>query len=103
MELRDHPMMNYRGLTNWPPIWTWRGGGESTHPKGEVGILRDVFLSRVEPNLRIFLIMGYEDQEYIGCLLFGDATVCEQIYDVLKDQCGRTLAEVGSLDLDHLG
>ena len=103
MELRDHPLMNYRGLRNWPVAWTWRGGGENSHPRGEVGILRDVLLSQVEPNSRIFLIMEHEDQEYIGCLLFSDETVCGQIYDVLKDQCGHTLEEIGGLDLGHLG
>jgi hypothetical protein len=103
MELRDHPMMNYRGLRNWPPTWTWRGGGENSRPKGEVGILKDVLLSNVEPNSRLFLIMEHEDQEYIGCLLFSDETVCGQICGVLKDECGHTLEEIGSLDLGHLG
>ena len=105
MELRNHPMMRYCGVSNWPPIWTWRGGGENTQPRprGEVGTLRDVFLSKIQPNLRIFLIMDHEDQEYIGCLLFNDKTVCGQIYDLLKDQCGRSLEEIGNLNIDYLG
>jgi len=103
MELRDHPLMSYRGVNNWPPTWTWRGGGENNRPKGEVGILREVLLSKVEPNSRIFLIMQHEDEEYIGCLLFSDETVCAQIFDVLKDQCGHSVEEIGSLDLGHLG
>jgi hypothetical protein len=102
MQLREHPLMNYRGLNNWPPAWTWRGGGDNGHPKGEVGILRDVLLSNVQPNSRVFLIMQHEDQEYIGCLLFSDEAVCAQMYDVLKGQCGRTFEEIGSLDLSHL-
>jgi hypothetical protein len=102
MQLREHPLMSYRGLNNWPPAWTWRGGGDNTHPKGEVGILRDVLLSTVEPNSRVFLIMQHEDQEYIGCLLFSDAAFCDQVYGMLKENCGCTLKEIGSMDVGHV-
>lgn len=101
MELRYHPLMSYRGLNNWPPTWTWRGGQENIKPKGEVGILRDVFLSQVEPSSRLFLIMELEEQEYMGCLLFTDCTFCSQIYELLKDHCGATIAEVGNLDVSR--
>lgn len=39
MTLREHSLMSYRGLSNWPPAWTWRGVGEgSRQPRGEVGV-----------------------------------------------------------------
>jgi hypothetical protein len=98
MELRYHPLMSYHGLNNWPPVWTWRGGQEDIRPKGEIGVLRDVFLSRVEPNLRLFLIMEHEKEEYMGCLLFNDWTFCGQIYELLKAHCGSSIAEIGTLD-----
>jgi hypothetical protein len=102
MELRSHPLMCYRGLNNWPPTWTWRGGQENIRPKGEVGILRDVFLSRVEPKSRIFLIVEHEKQEYMGCLLFSDWTFCGQISELLRSHCGKSIAEIGSLDISHV-
>lgn len=103
MMLRDHPLMNYRGLRNWPPIWTWRGGeGENKRPRGEVGILRDVFLSNVEPRSRVYLIMEYEDSEYIGCLLFDEASACKQICELLHHHCGSSITEIGDLDLSFL-
>jgi hypothetical protein len=34
--------MSYRNVPNWPPAWTWLGGGENKHPKGEVGTLKAV-------------------------------------------------------------
>src|SRR5213593_1335425 len=37
MDLRNHPLMSRRGARNWPPVWTWIGGGENKRPKGEVG------------------------------------------------------------------
>jgi hypothetical protein len=101
--LRNHPAMSYRGLNNWPPIWTWRGGaGEDRRPKGEVGILRDVFLSQVEPRSRIYLIMEHEATEYMGCLLFNDPTLCRQLCELLNRHCGYPISEIGNLDLTHL-
>ena len=100
MMLRNHPLMNYRGLNNWPPVWTWRGGeGEDRRPRGEIGILRDVFLSRVEPRSRVYLIVEYEGAEYMGCLLFSDPTICREICELLDQQRGAPLSEIGSLDI----
>ena len=103
MELRYHPLMTYRGLPNWPPVWTWRGGGaEDKRARGEVGILRDAFLSRIEPKSRIFLIIEHEYDEYMGCLLFTDSTFCGQVYQMLKDCCGRGIVDIGSMNVAHL-
>jgi len=95
--------MNYRGLRNWPPIWTWRGGeGLDRRPRGEIGVLRDVFLSRVEPRSRLYLIIEHENEEYMGCLLFADATFCAQICELLNKHCGCRVAELGDLDVTEL-
>jgi hypothetical protein len=103
MILRNHPLMSYRGLCNWPPIWTWRGGeGVDRQPRGEVGVLRDVFLSQVEPRSRIYLIIEHEKEEYMGSLLFTDATFCAQICELLDKYRGSRVAELGNLDLDEL-
>jgi hypothetical protein len=43
MLLRDHPLMVFKGVRSWPPLWLRpRGSYENTHPTGEVGILKDV-------------------------------------------------------------
>ena len=94
--------MGYHGVKNWPPIWTWRGDGEDARPRGEVGILNDVFLSNVEPRSRIYLIMEHEGAEYIGCLLFEDSGFCKQMCELLNRYRGSTIAEIGSLDVSHL-
>jgi len=96
-------MMSYRGLNNWPPIWTWRGGeGENRRPRGEVGILKDVFLSRIEPRSRLYLIMEYEHTEYMGCLLFNDPTLCGQICELLNKYRGSPISDIASLDVSYL-
>jgi hypothetical protein len=93
--------MSYRGLRNWPPIWTWRGGeGIDRRPRGEVGVLRDACLSQVEPRSRIYLIIEDESEEYMGSLLFGDAAFCAQICELLNKHRGSRIADLGNLDVD---
>ena len=75
---------------------------ENKKPRGEIGVLRDAFLSRIDPRARLFLIVEHEGDEYIGCVMFNDGKFCEQICELLKRQCGKTLTEVGALDLSHL-
>ena len=94
--------MCYRGLRNWPPIWTWRGGeGADRQVRGEVGVLRDVLLSQVKPRSRIYLIIEHEKEEYMGCLLFTDAAFCAQICELLNKHRGFRVADLGNLDLDE--
>src|SRR5262245_15624480 len=73
MLLRDHPLMSYKGIPNWPPVWTWTRGGENKYPKGEVGTLKSVEPSKVQPGKRFFLEIDYEGSSYVACLIFDDA------------------------------
>ena len=34
--------MNYRVNRSWPPDWLWTVGYDTTHPRGEVGILKAI-------------------------------------------------------------
>jgi hypothetical protein len=91
MLLRDHPLMRYHGIPNWPPAWSWIDGLENKHPQGEVGILKAIQLSNVQP----------EKSSYMGCLLFNDAAFCQHIAELLQSCCNRPIAEIGGLDLSH--
>jgi hypothetical protein len=71
MFLRDHPLMRYRGVASWPPNWTWTGRGEDKSPKGEVGVLRWVSKSNIQPVNRCFLFIDYEESSYGGVLKDG--------------------------------
>jgi len=99
--LRDHPLMTYRRLPNWPPVWSWTDGLENHHPKGEVGTLKAVFRSETQQPSRFFLVMSHGGSEYLGCLLFNDETFCRQVMDLLKAHCNRSIAEIGGLDVSH--
>jgi hypothetical protein len=103
MKLREHPLMSYRGLANWPPGWLRRGGGRHKFLRGEIGVLSHVLYGGARPRSRIYLIMEHEGEEYIGALLFSDGTYCGQIADLLRDHRGYTIEEIGSLDVSHFG
>ena len=102
MQLREHPLMKYHGIDNWPPVWTWRGRDRTRNLRGEVGIVRDVFLSSVEPIKRLFLIVEHQGNEYIGCVLFDDPAFCAQIYRLLAAHCGESVRRLGDLEVEHL-
>jgi len=93
--------MSYKGILNWPPVWTWTRGGENKYPKGEVGTLKSVEPSKVQPGKRFFLEIDYEGSSYVSCLLFDDAAFCAQIEKLLRDYCNRPIAEIGSIDLSY--
>jgi hypothetical protein len=103
MQLRDHPLMSYRGLSNWPPVWTRIRGGANQHPNGEVGILREILWSPIQlrPRERFFLVVEYEGTVYMGCLLFDDAAFCLEMQQLLRDYCGCSIAYVGGLDVGY--
>jgi hypothetical protein len=88
MLLRDHPPMRYHGLPNWPPSWTWIDGVENKRPQGEVGILKTIELSKVQPANQFFLrieYIEYEKSSYMGCLLFDDHAFCRYISEIFRE------------------
>jgi hypothetical protein len=99
MLLRDHPLLTHQNARSWPPDWLYCGGFDNTYPRGEVGILKTVFVSAVKPSTRCFLIMKHAGAEYMGELLISDAAVRSEIYEVLLRHCGKTIREIGEIDL----
>jgi hypothetical protein len=101
MMLRDHPLMAYKGSRNWPATWMWIDGSEDKHPYGEIGILRAVLLSKIQPANRCLLLISYEGSSYLGSLLFDDPAFCKQIVNLLRNYCNPPIAEIGSIELAH--
>jgi hypothetical protein len=100
MKVRTHPLMSYRGISNWPPVWV--GTNQKHEPlRGEVGILKDVVPSQTENANRFFLIIEDEGWRYVGCLLFQDLSFCRQIYKLLCEHRGDTIEQIGNIDLRH--
>ena len=99
MQLRDHPLMSYRGLPNWPPVWTNSYDRVVKRVKGEIGRLKHVILHPQMPT-RCFLVIEHKDEAYTGCLLFDDLAFCQQIAARLDFYRGRSIKEIGDLDLE---
>jgi hypothetical protein len=105
--LRDHPLMFYRGIPNWPPVWTWVNGPEvdgppdDKSPKGEVGVLKWASLTGIQPPDKCYLLMNHEGSSYLGCLLFEDPAFCSYLVTLLDSYCNHPIAEIGSIDLAH--
>ena len=100
MRLRNHPLMLYRGRRNWPPAWIWSGIGFDAQPCGEVGSLHDIQIFRVDN--RIVLLMAHRGVYYVGCLRFDDGASYQRIGAILRRQIGRSIKEIGDLDLSAL-
>jgi hypothetical protein len=105
MQLRDHPLLHYLGMRNWPPRWHSRQDGGETF-SGELGVLTNVVACRRVPGLmqlpQLHLYMTEDGTPYIATVLFSDATFCAGLGDLLKSHYGRTLEGIGALDVSRL-
>jgi hypothetical protein len=99
MELRNHPLMSYRGRPNWPPRWVWLGGKKNERPTGEVGILKEISRYSLISSDGVTMVIEYNESAYMGLLLFDDFGFCRRIHDFLKTHRDRPIAEIGSLDI----
>ena len=99
MLLRNHPLLTYWNGRSWPPDWLWCGGFDNTHPRGEVGILKTVFVSSVKPSSSCFLVMEHAGAEYLGEFFVSDAAFCLEMYAVLLRNCDKTIQEIGDINL----
>jgi len=100
MLLRDHPLMSYKGVPSWPPVWIWTDGLEGIRPKGEIGVFRRVVQSNIQPSNRCFLFIDHEESSYIGGLTVDDSVFCDQIVSFLQARCyNRPIAQIGGLEM----
>ena len=100
LQLRDHPMMKRdSGHVVWPPAW--RRFGDDAIATDEIGYLERV---RVKPDLKacIFLTIDHNGSNYMGSMTFDDSVFCLQLCELLKSKIGRSIREIGDLDVSHL-
>jgi hypothetical protein len=95
MQLRNHPLMSHSGIRNWPPKWgiTQR---DNKPLRGEVGFLE---YAQKPYGQKLIIVMKLDDHKYTAILMFDDATFCKQIYNLLQQNIGRRIEEIGDLDL----
>ena len=95
VRLRDHAL-----IRNWPPIWTNFTKPVTDRVRREIGVLRRVRFNSVVPH-QCFLLIDHENEFFTGALIFNDTNFCCQITDMLRRHVGRSIREIGDLDLSH--
>jgi len=100
MEMRKHPLMSYRGRPNWPPRWVWLGGKRNERPTGEVGILKEVSRYSLLSSDGLTLVIDYNESAYMGLLLFDNFGFARKLHDLLRTLRDRSIAEIGSFDIE---
>jgi hypothetical protein len=101
MELRSHPLMQYRGVSNWPPTWVQAiSPMENKKLRGEIGVLNEVGSPRsISLMTACHITIEYELERYVGTLLFDDPAFCFLISKVLSNHLGWSIEDIGSIDL----
>ena len=98
MQLKNHPLMRYGSIRNWPPVWiSLHEAGEGL-PLGEVGVLTEVRKSQFHAD-RLVLVMEYEEDLYGAAVTFSDAASCNRIFEFLKNSVGLSIEDIGNIDL----
>ena len=102
MKVRDYPHFNYKGLSSWPPVWSWVSGPVIKHAKGEIGVL-----TKVEPTLgpdhdRCFLHIQYDGGHFMGSLHIAHSASYERILAFFRKHIGEEISVIGDLDISDL-
>ena len=99
MKLRDHPLMSYRGIPNWPPLWTYplppKKHNSARSLRGEVGVLKYVHSNSLMSN-KCFLVIDFQEETYIGSLLCKDDIFCAQISKLLRYHVGCPIKDIAT-------
>jgi hypothetical protein len=100
MKLREHPALLSIKLTTWPPVWVCAEQFKRSM-QGEIGVLKEV--KRRDLRGRHFFVHVEHDQfNFMGCLMFDDPAICEQVFNLLKSCLGRAIKEIGDMEVDGL-
>ena len=101
MKLRDHPLMTRKsGFKTWPPLWTTTRLDPNDKPTGEIGTLEKVMMNELFDN-KVFLFVQYQGFRYMGAMHFDDPGFCCAIFTLLNSNVGRSIREIGEIDLSH--
>jgi hypothetical protein len=102
MQPRNHPLLTRKsGTKDWPPMWTSPRGDENDRLVGEIGTLQQLSIG-VLLDTSLFLFIDYQGSRYTGLLCFDDAKSCYAIYTRLSSMMGRSIKEIGDVDLSNL-
>jgi hypothetical protein len=102
MKLRNHPQISRKnGFKTWPPLWARLLHNEDDKPIGEVGFLEDVLMMSDVIKDKVFILMKHHGLRYVGFVCFDDARFRSDIYILLKSKLGRSIKEIGDIDISQ--
>ena len=103
MQLRHHPLITRRdGVKIWPPLWTLTTQDKADWPHGEIGILERVWIAPQLEKRLLFMFVRHGGFRYMGSMLFDRERFCLDMYSILQNHLGRSIAEIGDLDLSYM-
>jgi len=85
---------------NWPPLWMQSRivGGKAMN--GEVGVL--IYVHAAADSRKCYVVIEDENENYTGTLVFDNARLCRQVADVLQQHLGRSIKEIGDLEVSFM-
>jgi hypothetical protein len=95
MELRNHPLMSYKGIRSWPPHWRCISTKDPQVLEGEIGVLEKV----TRRKGKIILYIENESEIYEGSLSIDNRCFSNRVYELLKVVRGYPIAFIGSRDI----
>ena len=93
-------MTRKSGAKAWPPTWTTTRPRKNDKPRGEIGTLEQVLMTAWFNN-KIFVFVQYQGFRYMGLMQFDDPKFCDEMFALLRNNLGRSIKDIGGLDLSH--
>ena len=70
-------------------------------PLGEIGTLKSVWMHELLDRC-VFLSIKHNGFQHTGHMYFDDHDSCMMVFNFLKSVVGRTIADIGDVDMSHL-
>jgi len=96
MKFRNHPLMSNAKGRIWPPVWKEKFGERTL--TGELGVLMHIGSDPKSPR-SLYIHIAHENLSYVGRLLFDNSRFCHRISVLLQKHIGRSIREIGDLEL----
>src|SRR4051812_44821608 len=84
---------------NWPPNWIRIEGEGDPQLTGEIGILRSIVRSRLQPLTTCYLMMDFQGCSYMGTLSIKEGSLSRQVFELLQQHSGDSIQQIGNLEL----
>jgi hypothetical protein len=96
MKLKNHPLMKYHNVPNWPPSYLTPDCRQELIE--ELGILRGVTLDARTPN-RCFLTVEVNGLGYASWLKFDNEAFRRRFMDTIDAHLNKPIKAIGELEV----